>query len=842
MARSMEGRVRQAIRDRYGTFKKARRETGIKSTALLKAWAAKNLLQEKRTANFKSSRASYVEQKEAKAKTKAKQFRALERKTQREVREAKAAGTTTEKLAAKKRASEGYADLMRIRADRQKEELAEARETRTKDFLTKTEGMTTPQVLYGVTPQVKESESTPSPYPYRSEQPTISKGEKLPILQRLERSYDSGYGNQAAGVALGIYDLIAPSEDVFKSLVRAYSTTPSGSIITKTIQVIPGSEKVTAPFQEQTEVEKGLIKTVLRPDLALSSMVTFAYDKPARFAPTLVVTAASPLLGGRAAAARFYTGESLSSSVLSQVSFSKRFPFVKTVPRYADVTKATGEAKIIQTTSGKSRIVLGATTKEVPFAKAPKRPTSRTYGLQIKGYAAGIQDDLAAGRLASGTAQVKFVKGEPTIKSFRATAKTSDIDIFSSSDLTRITVDDISTGARTVKTSYPVRGYQRTVIIDAPYVEFSKSSVDVRPYVMARDVSVKPSVRTTTRTVTDLPYDIEPFTSYSFFTGKAELTKLAPKPKSTPSTLSKPVSGIYVFKDDLFLGITKKSAPYIKKGDVKVKGVVKPTGEAVAVTETKATVKTAKSKPVLKVETPKTGGGLKVFSTGVSDVESPGRTGEIVRIGSVQTPDVKSGFGVRSITRSSSLSKSKPVLDVDTGARTGSRARPIINFKTPQPTATRERIIPALFTPQKSILEIKQTALPKSRSTPKNLVLPSLKFPGDSEPVRSRGFGVSVRRRGVFETVATGLTREEALFKGSSIVGTSAAASFKIFETGGFTTSTGGGGLLNPRDFYEKQQGLFIEKRGRRIKSTGELREITYKGISANRKLTGFKL
>ena len=68
---------------------------------------------------------------------------------------------------------------------------------------------------------------------------------------------------------------------------------------------------------------------------------------------------------------------------------------------------------------------------------------------------------------------------------------------------------------------------------------------------------------------------------------------------------------------------------------------------------------------------------------------------------------------------------------------------------------------------------------------------------------------------------------------GATIVGRTAAATFKLVPTkakqlGKFT------GRGNLRDFYRKGS-LFIEKRGRRIKSRGEVEEITLKGLAALR-------
>jgi len=93
---------------------------------------------------------------------------------------------------------------------------------------------------------------------------------------------------------------------------------------------------------------------------------------------------------------------------------------------------------------------------------------------------------------------------------------------------------------------------------------------------------------------------------------------------------------------------------------------------------------------------------------------------------------------------------------------------------------------------------------------------------------------VLVRRGGRFSQVSgSPLSRKEALQFGAFKVGTTAAATFKLREStsnrlGSFT----GRGILS--DFKEKN-GLYIEKRGRRIKSKGELEEITFKGLKSLR-------
>lgn len=103
---------------------------------------------------------------------------------------------------------------------------------------------------------------------------------------------------------------------------------------------------------------------------------------------------------------------------------------------------------------------------------------------------------------------------------------------------------------------------------------------------------------------------------------------------------------------------------------------------------------------------------------------------------------------------------------------------------------------------------------------------------------RKAGFNVLVRRRGVFSKQnVEPLSKKDALKFGSFKVGTTAAASFKIQPAGMFPklgkNPFGSGGNLGD---FDVKKGIFIERRGRRIKSIGELQEITFKGIRSKRR------
>ena len=95
--------------------------------------------------------------------------------------------------------------------------------------------------------------------------------------------------------------------------------------------------------------------------------------------------------------------------------------------------------------------------------------------------------------------------------------------------------------------------------------------------------------------------------------------------------------------------------------------------------------------------------------------------------------------------------------------------------------------------------------------------------------------GLFVRKGGIFQKIGTFRNQKEAILKGRNIVSNTASASFKIDEP--VQKDPLLSGLLSRSQFYasQKEPGVFIEKREKRIKSRGELREITFKGIAKQR-------
>ena len=95
-------------------------------------------------------------------------------------------------------------------------------------------------------------------------------------------------------------------------------------------------------------------------------------------------------------------------------------------------------------------------------------------------------------------------------------------------------------------------------------------------------------------------------------------------------------------------------------------------------------------------------------------------------------------------------------------------------------------------------------------------------------------FSAQVRKAGKWVTVdpGFGFSQSEALNKGLSVVGTSARASTRIVKASAGSKKKRFYGIGILGNFYKKGN-VFIEKRGKRIKSKGELEEITYKGQRA---------
>ena len=101
------------------------------------------------------------------------------------------------------------------------------------------------------------------------------------------------------------------------------------------------------------------------------------------------------------------------------------------------------------------------------------------------------------------------------------------------------------------------------------------------------------------------------------------------------------------------------------------------------------------------------------------------------------------------------------------------------------------------------------------------------------------GYEVLVRRNKMFKKIGTAKTIEGAFNIGRMKVQNTAGASFKVkaINSGGESITSASKRLLPAKSFYEskKEPGTFIQKRGFRISTPGEKREITFKGIATQK-------
>ncbi|MGV8169230.1 MAG: hypothetical protein ACP5N3_04205 [Candidatus Nanoarchaeia archaeon] len=180
---------------------------------------------------------------------------------------------------------------------------------------------------------------------------------------------------------------------------------------------------------------------------------------------------------------------------------------------------------------------------------------------------------------------------------------------------------------------------------------------------------------------------------------------------------------------------------------------------------------------------------------------------------SVQSPKVDTFYGVSSRTRT----RTKTDYKIDTKQETIQQPDSII-----EPKRVTEKIA------QRPVM----MSISRPVRAPPFVPIPKIKV--DSPVQRVQGFDVLVKRKGKFERINTGaLSREEAINFGSYRVGRTASASFKITPSNLKSKQVfRSKGKLS--DFVQKK-GVFIERKEKRIKSLGELQEITFKGLSTRR-------
>lgn len=111
--------------------------------------------------------------------------------------------------------------------------------------------------------------------------------------------------------------------------------------------------------------------------------------------------------------------------------------------------------------------------------------------------------------------------------------------------------------------------------------------------------------------------------------------------------------------------------------------------------------------------------------------------------------------------------------------------------------------------------------------------IPNLKFDIPFEKPEGSMFTAEVRKKGKFIEVGTFENVSRAFSRARREVSTTASASLRVRGPFGYVSSSYG---LDSRQFRRGEEpGVFIEKRGKRIKSSGELGEITYKGLASLR-------
>ena len=179
---------------------------------------------------------------------------------------------------------------------------------------------------------------------------------------------------------------------------------------------------------------------------------------------------------------------------------------------------------------------------------------------------------------------------------------------------------------------------------------------------------------------------------------------------------------------------------------------------------------------------------------------------------------------------------------VETGLRTssGSRRRTGTIPAQSNPPAQTQKPIP--FPP--STVTSPRIPTPRLRAprafvpaaAPMVGVLPLLAPRIRSSSAFAPGYRVFVRRGGEFKPTGPVLSRSEALEFGAFKVDATPAASFKIKPAGSAPTGSFGGrgffGFFKPS---KREPGVFVEPAKRRIRTPGELRGITFKGIQAKR-------
>lgn len=173
-----------------------------------------------------------------------------------------------------------------------------------------------------------------------------------------------------------------------------------------------------------------------------------------------------------------------------------------------------------------------------------------------------------------------------------------------------------------------------------------------------------------------------------------------------------------------------------------------------------------------------------------------------------------------------------PVYDIGRATKAATATEPVMEQITEPITEPIIEPVPPPLPPPPPITRKPPPPKPPREPPPPVIDIPRPKPVVWPSAGTGKRFYVLVRRKGKFFRISPKpLIEREAIQFGAFKVGTTAAATFKLEPTEEqpgmrFT----GKGFL--KDFYRKGS-LWIEKRGRRISTPGELREITFKGLAA---------
>lgn len=126
--------------------------------------------------------------------------------------------------------------------------------------------------------------------------------------------------------------------------------------------------------------------------------------------------------------------------------------------------------------------------------------------------------------------------------------------------------------------------------------------------------------------------------------------------------------------------------------------------------------------------------------------------------------------------------------------------------------------------------------VPQTLTRPQRPVVLPKAFYRPQKQETGAGFDVYVRERGTFVKITDKpLSRGEAINFGAYRVSNTARASFKLVKSKSGRLGVFKGERIKRERFTEKKNDLFVEKAKFRIKSRGELEEITFKGIRAKK-------